>query len=89
FTRLKIQVLKTFNFFILSFSKRLQNYNFFLNSQAFFEKKFIFLSFVLKSTSLAMNSLSFRFGWAKIKSFSLIIQAFFYLFFQPFSKPIL
>jgi len=71
--------------------KRLQKYNFFLNSQAFF-KKISFIFFLLskslnKQTCLVFqfyNELhSSRFGWAKIQSFFLLLQIFFNFFFIP------
>jgi len=65
----------------LSFSKRLQKYNFFLIPQAFLKKIFSKFLQIKTNPNLAMNPNSSRFGRAKIISFSFTKQAFLKLFF--------
>jgi hypothetical protein len=68
-----------------SFSKRVQKYNFFFNSQAFSKKNFFLFPKPTNPKSQASSYFhSFRFGWAKILSFPFIKQAFLKLFFQLF-----
>jgi len=69
--------------------KRLQKYNFFLIPQAFFKKNsFIFFPFEVLNKHACLvfqfynEHHSSRFGWAKIQSFSFILQIFFKLFFH-------
>ena len=73
--------------------KRLQKYNFFLNSQAFLKKNsfiFFLLSKRLNKPPCCVFQFynerhSSRFGWAKIQSFFLLLQIFFNFFFIPYS----
>ena len=71
----------------LSFSKRLQKYNFFLIPQAFLKKNFLKILTDKINPSLAMNPNSSRFGRAKIISFSFTKQAFLKLFFIRYETP--
>ncbi len=61
--------------------KRVQKYNFFFNWQAFLKKKlFFFAALFLSVFQFCNDRHSSRFGWAKILSFSFILQVFFCFF---------